>query len=429
MLEVMETDHDYQLAATYTDAPATCPQCGAPSPFQRFGSKEQVFLDLPVHGKRVGVHVQRQRYRCKTCGRTFLQPLPDMDDQHAMTKRLLVYVQREALRETFVRVAEQVGVSEGTIRNIFRAHVADLEARHQFITPRQLGIDEIHLLGTPRCVVANVEERSIIDLLVNRNKATVLNRLLRLDDRAAVELVMMDMWQPYRDAARTAFPDAVIIVDKFHVVRMANQAVETVRKTIRQSLSASQRRGLMHDRFILLKRRHELDAVQEMLLQTWTTSFPELATAYQLKEAFFDIYTLQDRMVAEQVYHGWQASIPATIASAFQPLTAAIANWHTEVFAYFDHRITNAYAESLNSLIRRVDRAGRGYSFEALRAKMLFSAGLHRQHRPKYQRQVVRETLGQMRFRTPVQLDPSSVEISYGADISTLIEQLETQAF
>lgn len=53
--------------------------------------------------------------------------------------------------------------------------------------------------------------------------------------------------------------------------------------------------------------------------------------------------------------------------------------------AYFDHRITNAYTESLNSLIRVVNRLGRGYSFDALRAKILFTEGLQKERKPKYQ--------------------------------------------
>lgn len=55
---------------------------------------------------------------------------------------------------------------------------------------------------------------------------------------------------------------------------------------------------------------------------------------------------------------------------------------------YFTHRITNAYTESLNSLIRVMDRLGRGYSFEALRAKILFSEGVHKNKlkRPKFEK-------------------------------------------
>ncbi len=63
----------------------------------------------------------------------------------------------------------------------------------------------------------------------------------------------MDMWKPYRDAVRQILPQAQIIVDKFHAVRMANDALEIVRREIMSQLSAKERRTFMHDRFILVK--------------------------------------------------------------------------------------------------------------------------------------------------------------------------------
>jgi hypothetical protein len=56
---------------------------------------------------------------------------------------------------------------------------------------------------------------------------------------------------------------------------------------------------------------------------------------------------------------------------AYKDLVRAVDNWHDEIFNYFDKRLTNAYTESINSIIRQVERMGRGYSFEALRAKIL----------------------------------------------------------
>lgn len=59
-------------------------------------------------------------------------------------------------------------------------------------------------------------------------------------------------------------------------------------------------------------------------------------------------------------------------------------HWETEIFAYFDHPVTNAYTEALNGLIRAMYRLGRGYSFEAIRAKILFTEGVTKTKRPTY---------------------------------------------
>jgi len=84
----------------------------------------------------------------------------------------------------------------------------------------------------------------------------------------------MDMWRPYRDATRAVLPQATIVVDKFHIVRMANDAVEFPRTAIRADLTTSQRRGLMHDRFVLLKRERDLTDQERLLMDGWTKNYP-----------------------------------------------------------------------------------------------------------------------------------------------------------
>ena len=100
-------------------------------------------------------------------------------------------------------------------------------------------------------------------LLPDRSKVSVAHRLFTLHDKTEIRYAAMDMWTPYRDAVRAVLPKTTIVIDKFHVVRMANYGVERVRKSLRARLSA--RRGLMHDRFVLLKRERDLDAQSRFL--------------------------------------------------------------------------------------------------------------------------------------------------------------------
>ncbi len=115
--------------------------------------------------------------------------------------------------------------------------------------------------------------------------------------------------------------------------------------------------------------------------------------------------------------------------SAFEPLTKAMTNWEEEIFAYFDHRITNAYTESINNLIRVINRVGRGYSFEALRAKILFTEGLTKERKPKYQKRMNDYELRDYNY--PMFDKMSSIGVVrerselLGINISTLIEKLE----
>ncbi len=240
----------------------------------------------------------------KTCRRTFYEALPGVDAQRFMTQRLVTWIGPTAIRRPFAHVAQEVGVSERTVREIFHAHVSDLEAHRQVETPHWLGLDEIHLIR-PRGVVTKIHECTLVDLLVDRNKETVTAYLMRLPQRKRVQLVAMDMWHPYKDAVQAALPHATIVIDKFHVLKMANAAVERARKQLRESLSPAQSRRLMHDRFVLLKREADLTDREALLLSMWVKNYPALGEIHRLKETFFPLYDCANYTEAQFYFQMW----------------------------------------------------------------------------------------------------------------------------
>ncbi len=298
------------------------------------------------------------------------------------------WIGQQSLKRTFAGVADDAGLDEKTIRNIFRDYINELEAELRFETPRWMGIDEIHLIK-PRCVISNIRNNTIVNMLPNRDKKTVVNYLYNLQGKSEVQYVAMDMWTPYRDAVQAVLPDARIVIDKFHVVRMASDAVERVRKGLREQLTPKQRRGLMHDRFVLLKRERDVNDKEALLLDGWMKDYPELGAAYRLKEAFYGIYEWSGSPEAAiAAYEAWNKAVVPEVRDAFHDLIRAFTNWQPFILNYFEHPVTNAYVESLNSLIRVMNRLGRGYSFEALRAKILFTEGAHKHKlsRSKFER-------------------------------------------
>jgi transposase len=448
VLRVEETDHDYHVTAEPVDVSSSCPHCQSDR-LTSWGTRQQVFKDLPMHGKRVGIYIDTKRLRCQACGKTFSQALPVLAENRMMTDRLVKWIGQQALKRTFTSLADETGVVEGTIRNIFRDYINELEQTIRFETPKWMGIDEIHIINKPRCVVSNIQNNTIVELLPNSNKDTVVRFLHHLEGKECIQYVAMDMWTPYRDAVRAVIPQADIVVDKFHVVRMANDALERVRKSLRESLTLKQRRGLMHDRFVLLKRERDLNDQERLLMDGWTKNYPALGEAYRLKEDFYGIYEAGTPEEAMRRYEAWYRAISTEIRPYFHDLIRAFNNWQPFILNYFEHPVTNAYTESLNSLIRVMNRLGRGYSFEALRAKILFTEGIHsnKQKRPRFERKREAEpvemgyglpddaigyglpVMEKVRsMRPPEVYDPhkhEKREKNYGADISTLIRMIE----
>lgn len=373
---VEEMRQSYRIRASYTKPPAFCPACGVADPgVHRFGKRENVFADLPHHGKRTEIVVGRQRYRCKECGSAFLEPLPDMDPDHDATQRMVSWIEQQALRRPFAQVAKDVEVGESTVRRIFLAFSARMNAQYRAKAPKWLGIDEIHLLGRPRAVFTNIQRRYLIDMLEDRSQVVVTNYLLHLPRREQTEVVAIDMWRPYKVAVNAAMPQASVVIDKFHVVRTATSGLEGVRKSIRRGLNSRQRVQLKNDRFLLLRRASKLKPNEQMILDAWGGAFPDLHLAWRLKESFYAIYDAATKDEARERMRDWPKGVPKHLAGKahFRDAITALQNWEPEILAYWDHPATNAYTESFNNQIRAVERQGRGYGFEVLRAKLLYT--------------------------------------------------------
>jgi hypothetical protein len=98
---------------------------------------------------------------------------------------------------------------------------------------------------------------------------------------------------------------------------------------------------------------------------------------------------------------------------SLKEITIAFKNWRNEIFNYWDHRITNAFTESLNGKIRELHRAGRGYSFEVLRARIISKTSLHKV-------KAIPQKFNKDAF-TFFHGTATTPYINYGVDISTLL--------
>ena len=361
---------EYIIEATYATPAAACVKCGVIGSLYRHGTKRLRYRDSPIRGFPVVVEATVQRYRCKECFETFVQAPDGIDDSRRMTARCVEYIQEQSVKDTFTRIAEHVGCTEGTVRNIAGDAFKAFDDAFEPYLPEWIGLDETKLDGAMRGIVADVGNRRTVDILRNREKPTIVGWMAQFADKSAAKGLAIDMWKPYRDAAQTVFPGLPVVVDKFHLVRMANYGVEAVRKASQKDKTKAERIHYKRSRLLLLKRYKRTTDKQRFNLDMWLDNEPEIAEAYWLKERLYDIYDMpKDAAVA--AYDAFPGSIPAGMKKHFGDLTRAMRNWRTEVLAYFDHPITNGYTESLNGTIKVINRNARGYGFDVLRAKIL----------------------------------------------------------
>jgi len=384
--------------------------CGYPI-LNKNGTKTQRFKDFPIRGVPVEILVKRQRYKCSRCEATVYEELPDMDASRMLTIRFRKHLAWEAVRTTFTDVAYYNGVDEWTVRRLFNDLAEEEMQGYSVVLPRVLGMDEKHVLGKPRFVVGDVSNRWLLDMQESRVEKDLNAYFERQTGKDRVEVVCQDMWQAYRKVTKRFFPNAVTVIDKFHVVRLANFAVEECRKAIQADLPDDERKYLKRIHWSLYAR--DDDDIKEPTkerLDKLFKRFPLLGTAYYLKEEFFNLYDLDSRAAAETAYARWETAIPVELEGSFKEVRTAMKNWRPYIFRHWEHRYTNAYVEAMNGLIDEMNRRGRGYGFETLRAKALLKYG-DIQHR----KEVAKEAADK---------EKAEARITKGAELSTLLAAL-----
>lgn len=362
---------EYEIEAEYTIHPDTCPSCGVIGRLYRHGPKPIIYRDSPIRGHHVRILARAQRYKCRDCGSTSIQPMGGIQSDMRMTERCVEFIQDQCLKDTFLRIADHVGCDDKTVRTVAGQHIARLDAAYKPYLPEWMGIDETKIDGKQRCVITDVGARRPIDMLADRDKGTVAGWLNRFKDRRMVKGLAIDMWRPYKDVAKLMFARLPVVIDKFHVVRMANLGVDRTRIRLAKAQPKGVGRAWMRSKTLLVKRAANLTEKQRFNLDMWLDNEPDIGTSYRIKEAFFDIYDMP-KAQAIDAYDAWAATVPSKLKADYKPLLTATRNWRTEILAYFDHPISNGYTEALNGVAKQINRAGRGYSFEVLRARLLF---------------------------------------------------------
>lgn len=370
----VEDNNDHYVVSVHGIViPTICPYCGSEK-LHKHGAVTQAYMDTPMHGKRVILTIERKRYRCtnSACNKTIFEPLNDMDPKRLATSRLIKYIQNICFKKTFADISREIGVDEKTIRHIFDDYAEHLRTTIKFETPRVLGIDEVKIIGSYKAMITNIEELSVYDLLESRKKSDLIDYFAKVPNLDQVKIVTMDMWRPYFDAIRHHLPNVPIVVDRFHVVRAANNAMEAIRKSIRKDLEPSKRIRLKDERFVLLSLKKNLNPEQLKMLEKWTTEYPVLHEAYLAKEGFLAIYEQTNKALAQKLYADWEKSLSPEIRRYFSDIISFMRNWWVEIFNYYDYRITNGYTESANNLVKEMNRMGRGYSFDVIKARILY---------------------------------------------------------
>lgn len=359
------------------ERPKACMACGSASVHVHKATRRNV-ADLDMLGHRVGLTVEGKSYRCSDCGNLIRMEYPSLHGR--MTARLAEAIQQDALRHTFSDTARRFHTTTTTVKALFEEYADERLDGRSLVAPTVLGIDEVHLEDSYRGVFVAVDksEGRVLEFTEKRTLASVAETLSSMESPENLRLVTIDMWRPYRDAVRRVFGDDMpVVIDHFHVVKNLMRALDSVRSQICKQIKDKDRRALKRNRYLLLRNNEDLTVHQGADLARLLEAFPEFEGVYLLKEAFRDIYaSASSSGEAKAMFSDWKRECERAGNGAYDGFVRTVEAWEDEIFAYFDFpdmERTNAQTESLNRSIRTIARAGRGYSFDVLRKKVLLA--------------------------------------------------------
>lgn len=349
-----------------------CPHCGHTTTYIK-DYRLQTVKDLTVAGKPLIVTVRKRRYICKECNSTFTENNPYI-------KRYCHFPQRfyfESIKETltlqsFTSIARKVGVSVSSIIRWF-----DNINYPKAELPSCIAIDEFkgNADGEKfQCNLSDPVKHKIIDILPNRDLEDLCKHFLEYtyDERAKVKKVVMDLSTLFRSVAKQLFPEAKIIADKFHVIRVVTNSLENVRKRIQKEFHDTKRKWFKRSRRLLLKQEYKLTDDDKIELNRMLNSSRELEKAWLLKEKFYEIFRKETRTEAKRELRDWLLLANQLSVPEFQHCITTFTNWSTEIANIVGENISNGFIEGSNNKIKVLKRISFGVqNFRRFRNRIL----------------------------------------------------------
>lgn len=184
--------------------------------------------------------------------------------------------------------------------------------------------------------------------------------------REKVEVVVIDLSNSYRGIVRRMFPNAKIVADKFHALRLLSPALMKLRKQINgNKLELKQRR-------LLLRNREDLKYFEKVELDKFLEKHPDLEELYLFKERLRMFYKCRNHRQARRNLNLFILDLERSAQEAAQVLGRTLKRWKEELIGYFGNRWTNGFTEATNGTAKALQRRARGFrNFVNYRLKTL----------------------------------------------------------
>jgi transposase len=359
--------------------PRSCPYCGTGRLHSK-GRYRRRARHLDCFGSASQLLIHTRRYRCVECGRSFVPSLPGLLPWRQSTEpwreKVYQHPHHGICASALARLMELGQASVERIYQQFTRRKAN--ERLSLQCPRVLGIDEHSLHKGQRfaTTLCDLKNHRVFDIVPGRSEADLRGFISRLEGRHQVRVVCIDLSSPYRHLIRSAFPNAKIVADRFHVVRLIIHHFMELARQIAPAIK-NQRSYLG----ALRKRTEHLSAIDSQRLGALFNAYPTLEPLYEMMHRLRRIMNIkhQTKRACRPLARQLLGLIDQLKRSAFSPLVTlaqTLKTWIEPIAAMWRFTKNNGITEGFHRKMKLIQRRAYGFrNFNNYRLRVIAQCG------------------------------------------------------
>jgi len=343
-----------------------CPVCRSKDVILK-GSVPRFFRTLPIGLKSVFIEFAIPRVKCQHCQATRQVKVSFADVRRTYTRAFERYVLELSRMTTISDAARHLGVGWDVVKDIQKRYLFKRFRRPKLNKLRQIAIDEISIGKNHRylTVVLDLASGAVVFVGDGKGADALIPFWRRLRAyKANIKAVAMDMSRAYISAVSHNLPDAKIVFDHFHVVKLFNEKLSDLRRSLyHQALSDADKDVLKGTRWLLLKNPENLkpERSEAQRLEKALELNKPLATAYYMKEDLRQIWSQPNKKRAFEFLVDWIYQAGTSKIEMLKKFARTLAVHSTGILAYYDYPISTGPLEGTNNKIKTMQRQAYGF--------------------------------------------------------------------
>lgn len=333
--------------------------------------------DAKLRGKHIKLIITKRRFRCPNCKSVFTESIPGIKVGFKTTENYRNQILHDVKKfENTVSVSKNNRCSSTFVTKVTNERL-ELELRKTKNTPwgKTVLIDEHGFMKNKAkrrkdFVTAFVDNnrKCLRELAPSRDHTDMEQAIKHIPGKENVTNVVIDMSETFKNFALSYFPNAKLIVDKFHVIRLIHPSIRKYRKEV---TGDARKNPIRH---LLLKNRGKLKPHEKKAVIRFCRENEKVNEVYWFKERISNFYRIKGFDKARTVFIKITDDLARSSIPELKTLRRTLMQWHEEILRYFKTGHTNARVEGFNRKCKLIQRKAYGFkSFDNYRLRALYS--------------------------------------------------------